>query len=359
MQKRTSLLLILLISLIASIKLYAQDSSGEQSVPKFEYIIDFSANFDNLEASGPYEASRTLFGAKLAPQIGIKVAENSKIMGGIDLIQNFGDSIFPSHIDYTLYYRYDGKKHGALFGSFPRQYSIMSYPRAFFREDYYFYNTNIEGMMFQLKDEDCATSAEFFYDWYGLNQTLRIDEFLLVGAIRYKIFDGDRFNIGGDLLLNHFKNDYYLEDSYLLERFQSDLFISSDLSNFFFKKLDKLELTLSMLTSSEHKRVLETETSWQHSIGGEIGLNGEYKGFGVQNDLYIGHGQMIYYDQYGTEFYPGSTFYAAKRYNRSNFYYEWKNRLVTICAQMIFHFTPDRVANQQMITLSVNLGEVF
>lgn len=322
---------------------------------KFDYIIDFGVNFDNLEGSNPYESTRTLFGAKLAPQVGFELAENHKIMAGADLVQNFGDSNFPTQIDYTLYYRFDNKKYGAIFGSLPRTYSIMEYPRSFFREDYYFYDTNIEGLMLQYKNEESATSAEFFYDWYGIDHDENIDQFLLVGAVRHKIVKNNLLTLGADMLLNHFLNENYLVDAYLLERFQSNIFLSSDLRDVISEELDFFELKAALLTCSENKRMHEVESGWNHATGVQVGLKVGYKRFGLTNDYYHGKGQMQYYEQYGTDFYPGSTFYAAESYNRADLFYEWKNSFLTLRADMIFHITPSTVANQQMLTVRINL----
>lgn len=320
---------------------------------ELEYKVNFDFLFDNLEESRPYEDTRSYLAVKLAPEIGVSFDDKHYLMGGFNMIQDMGDSIFPTKIEYTLYYNYKGDNFNVYLGSFPRIYSSTRYARSFFRDDYLFYNPNIEGLMAQYTSKNQRSSGEFFFDWYGMNQELRIDEFLLVGSFKQRLADSDLLNVGADLLLNHFKNDYYLVDSYLLERFQSNVYISSDISSFTNNTLSLLELKLALLTSSERKRILDTETSWQHSPGFQVGLSAIYKGFGVSNDLYIGKEQMLYYEQYGTSFYPGSTFYGAGRYNRADIFYTWRNRLVSVRADIIFHITPTTVANQQMLSFGL------
>lgn len=336
--------LLLATLLLVSSSAYAQ---------KFHYIVDFGFNFDNLESSDPYEPSRTLFRVKLAPQIGVKFGENHMLMAGADVLQTLGDSIFPTRADYTLYYRFRNENFGAVAGSFPRTYSVAKYPRSFFREDYCFLDTNIEGLMLQYTNTKKTGYAEFYFDWYGMNEKLRIDEFLLAASSEYTFFD-KKLIVGANLLLNHFKNDYYLGDAFLLERAQYNLYVGTDFQSFA-PKFEELRVTFGTLSSMEHKRILKGENPWTNSPGWQACISVIYKGFGLSNDFYFGKPQFIYHSQYGSEFYPGSPFYQAERYNRTNIFYKWGNKFLDLRADIIFHFDGKRVANQQMLTLSVHI----
>ena len=321
---------------------------------KLEYIIDFGFNFDNMESSKPYDDSRTLLGVKLAPQIGVSFGKEHRVMVGGDLIQMMGDSIFPSEIDYTIYYRFENKNFGALVGAFPREYSIAEYPLSFFREDYKFYDSNMEGIMLQYKNNKGNGYAELFLDWYGINHELRIDEFLVGASTRYSFYDNLLFT-GANMLLNHFKNDYILGDSFLLERAQYNIYVGSDLHHIV-PTMDKLSFSFGTNSSMERKRVLDRDTEWKNAMGWQLDIDAEYKGFGLENEFYFGASQFQYHQQYGSNFYMGSPFYQSPIYNRANFYYKWSNKFLSLRADFIFHFTEKTVSNQQMLTLAVNLN---
>lgn len=322
---------------------------------EFKYNIDFGFNFDNLESSTPYESTRTLLSAKVAPEIGVMIDGKHKFMIGGNLTQYMGDSEFPSIIDFTLYYNFQNRNFNTFLGLFPRSNSKTSYPRSFFRDDYLFYDANIEGIMAQYLSNNKKTTAELFFDWYGIDHEQNIDEFLIVGSFRQQLIK-KRLAVGADILLNHFLNEPFLIDCYLLERFQSNIYISTDLSDLISDKMSLFEIKAALLTSSENKRLHQSESRWQHSPGFQIGLDAIYRGFGLSNDYYRGAEQLIYYSQYGTEFYPGSTFYNSGNYNRTNIYYVWNNRFLSVRADLIFHITPTTFANQQMLTLKANIG---
>ncbi|MEG1649153.1 MAG: hypothetical protein RR277_04605, partial [Rikenellaceae bacterium] len=287
--------------------------SNGVNAQKFHYIVDFGFNFDNLESSDPYEPTRSLFRVKLAPQVGVKLGENHMLMAGADILQTLGDSIFPTRADYTLYYRFKNDNFGAVAGSFPRSYSVAHYPRSFFREDYCFFDTNIEGLMLQYANTKKTGYAEFFFDWYGMNEKLRIDEFLLAASSEYTFYD-KKLIVGANLLLNHFKKDYYLGDAFLLERTQYNLYVGTDLQSLA-PKFEELRVSFGTLSSMEHKRMLDRDTPWVNSVGWQANISVMIKGFGLSNDFYFGDPQFAYHSQYGSEFYPGLPFYQAKRYN--------------------------------------------
>ena len=328
-------------------------STIQANAQKLEYIVDFGFNFNNLESSLPYDNSRTLISTKLAPQIGVSFGAEHRLMVGADMIQIFGDKTFPTKIDYTMYYRFESENFGAMAGAFPRTYSLAEYPLSFFREDYKFFDTNMEGVMLQYQNDEKTAYTEFYLDWYGVDHAQRIDEFLIGASTRYSFCDELLFT-GANLLLNHFKNDIFLIDSYLLERLQYNIYLGADLQHLA-PSMDKLSISFGTNSSIERKRVLELDTSAKNSLGWQLDITAQYKGFGIENGLYCGDSQFLYHSQYGSSFYIGQPFYQAPIYNRSNIYYKWENDFLSLRVDMIMHFTPKTVANQQMITLGVNL----
>ncbi len=336
--------------------------SASTFAQKLEYEVDFGFNFDNLEGSLPYENTRTYMGAMIAPQIGFSLDEKNKVMVGGNLIQFMGDSLVPSLSDYTIYYKYDGENFNALLGAFPRSNSIATYPHSFFREDYSFYDPNMEGMMFQYENSKGSGIIELFLDWYGIDHEQRHDEFLFGGATRY--YTGNRnFFFGANIMINHFNNEeaLYLSDitssadqCHLLERMQTYIYAGADLKPLL-PTLDRLTLTLGLNNSAENKRFNEKESTWQHSPGLQLNLDANYKGFGIDNELYMGKSQFLYYGEYGSLFYMGSQFYRAKSYNRADLYYEKELGNISLRVDAIFHTTESGTANQQNITLKMKI----
>lgn len=323
----------------------------------FVYKLDFDFYFDNLEGSDPWYPTRTLFSVKLAPEVGLQMGRKHAFMVGANLIQDLGDSTFLTKADYTIYYRYLDHNFSALAGAFPRSYSIARYPKSFFREDWNFYNSNIDGLMLQYRNNRRTGYVEFFVDWYGQSQKYRIDEFMLTASSEYSFLNKALF-VGANGLLNHYKNDYKLQDSYLLERAFYNVYVGTDLS-FVLPFFDEARIGFGTLSSMEHKRHLEFETEWQNNIGWQADLSLKWKGLGLSNSFYFGDSQMIYFQQYGNDMYFGSPFYQSKRYNRTDLSYEWKKSFFSVKADVAIHVTPGYVANQEMLTLKVNLHQML
>lgn len=321
------------------------------------YRADYNFFFDNLENSGSYQSTRTLLAVSLAPEIGVAWDDRHSLMVGASMLQELGDSTFLTKANYIAYYKYSGDNFSLITGAFPRRYSIASYPNSFFCEASNFYNPTLGGVMMQY-DNGHNGYVELYADWYGADQGLRIDEFMVVGSTEYGFFD-KAFLVGGNMLLNHFKNEYYLEDSYLLERFLYNIYIGTDLSSKI-SALDEARISVGLLGSRENKRVLDTESQWQGYGGGSVDLALRYRGIGLKNSLYFGDGQMPYYSQYGGDkFYFGSPFYQSDLYNRTDIYYMWQRRFVALKANFIFNATDEGVGTQQMLTLNVNISQML
>lgn len=329
-------------------------AAGAQSLA---YRASFNFLFDNLEGSDPYADTRTLLALSLAPEVGINWDENHSLMVGASMIQDIGDSTSLTKTNLIAYYKYRGDRFSLLAGSFPRSYSQGSYPKSFFSESSNFYQPTIGGVMMQYNTNK-GGYMELYGNWYGANQELRIDEFMIVGATEFPVAKNSLF-VGGNVLLNHFKNDYFLEDSYLLERLLYNLYVGVNLQKFM-PYMQVASASVGLLGEMGRKRILDTETSWSSYPGGSFDIAFQWKGIGLKNSLYFGDGQMPYYGQYGGDkFYWGSPFYQAEIYNRSDIYYSWQRRFVAVKANMAFNATDAGLASQQLLTVSVNISQIL
>ena len=88
--------------LCSSLHVYASGPFEKNRKADFAYDVDFEMNFDNREYDpSSFSRSRTIFGARLTPAVGLKLNERSggehRLMFGIDVMKDFGDSpISPS-----------------------------------------------------------------------------------------------------------------------------------------------------------------------------------------------------------------------------------------------------------------------
>lgn len=347
MIKKIFLIALVLFSSITGVK--AQE---------FAYKVDFGVLFDNLEGSDPYDATRTLFTAKLVPEIGVQIGGKHRIMAGAVMLQNLGDDNFLTDADYIVYYNFSDENFDVFAGSFSRANSIGTYPTSFFREDYLFTDNNIEGVMAQYVPNKKNGFVELYVDWYGQNQEIRTDEFLFVGSTEFS-FHNNLIFFGANALVNHFKNSFFLEDAELYERALYNVYLGTDLS-YLMPKLDRFKISLGTNSSMEHKRfeAPEDEEPWTNNLGWQFNVDVNWKGLGLKNEFYFGDSQLMYYEQYGNDMYWGNQFYQAKRYNLTELYYEKTWKCVSLKAGMKFHMTPGQVANQQVVTLKVNINQI-
>lgn len=332
-------------------------SGAVKGQENFVYKVDFGFYFDNLEASDPWEGSRTRFAVKLAPEAGIRLGEKHTFMVGADMVQDLGDSTFLTKADYTVYYRFKNDNFGVYAGAFPRSNSIAKYPLSFFREEFNFFNSNIDGLMLQYQNRGRTGYVELFIDWYGQNQKLRIDEFMICGSSEYTFLD-KLFLAGINASMNHYKNDYKLKDSYLFERNYYNVYVGTDLAKIL-PFLSEARVTFGTMSSMERKRFLEQESSWINHLGWQLDVALRWKGFGLRNAYYFGDSQMMYYRQYGGDLYWGSPFYQSDRYNRTDISWQWKKKFLSVKADFVFHYTPaGGVSTQQLFVLGFNLHQM-
>lgn len=344
---------------------FSQEENTKISTPtplKFIYDFDFNFLLDNTEESQNIWPTRTLFAASLFPEIGINFYNQNLKIGGY-FINNMGES-YPTKSALTLSYDFTHDNIKGYFGIFSKKYWIGEYSNLFFRKDFLFYNPLTNGIMFQYTPKTIDLQAEFIFDWYGGNIQKRIDEFLTQGYVNKNFLDKKLF-VGGSFLLYHFKNDEFLNldgnnfDTYLLDRFYYQIFIGTNLASLA-PQFEKLQIKFSNLSSMERKRRLSSGLDpFSNQIGWQLDTQLQYKGFGIDNAIYFGDKQFKYFNQYGENFYAGIPFYQSNLYDRSEIYYEYKNKYLTSRFSFIFHFTKEGFYHQQMLTLNLDTHKLL
>ena len=89
MKKRLHIIILLLLSQMASFAGGRHSESKDKDI-SFVYDVDFEMNFDNRELyRSAFSESMTIFGARLAPEVGLSFSESEStshfIMAGIDV----------------------------------------------------------------------------------------------------------------------------------------------------------------------------------------------------------------------------------------------------------------------------------
>lgn len=341
-----------------------KDSNKLPSDLHFIYGFDFTFFADNLEDSFPYWDTRTLLQASIFPEIGLHFYGQNLRVGGY-YIMNMGEKIphFPQNVGLSLYYDTHYKNFSGYFGIFPRKHWIGVYPNLYYRKDFLLQNPMTNG--FGLQYQNKGLKAEFIFDWYGGNLQKRIDEFLAQGFLQQNLWHDNIF-LGASFLLYHTKNDELLnplntiKDVWLLDRLYYNAFVGFDLQKRFMPYMDSIYLSLGVLGSVERKRRHSSGLDpFSNSLGLDFMLKAQYKGFGVENSLYYGQGQMKYFSEYGESLYWGLPFYQARFYDRMEMYWEYKNAYSSTRFSFIFHFTDTKIANTQMLTIVLDTHELL
>ena len=98
-----------------------------QTKVSFAYDTDFLLYFDNREYDRtPPQRSQTIFGVRLAPEIGVQIADSTesthKLMAGVSYNQPFGASWGDITVKPTIYYRIETKGFDLNLGFVPYRY---------------------------------------------------------------------------------------------------------------------------------------------------------------------------------------------------------------------------------------------
>lgn len=367
------------------------DSSLSRSPTKFVGSIGFGMLLDNLEGDNALWATRTLWAVKLAPELGVIIADRRGREHGIYLgaygLQNMGETRFPTKANLTAYYTYQGGRWRAYAGIFPRERLQGEYPLLFFRRDFFFFQPNANGLALQIPRRDYERvnlSGEFVFDWYGGNLAKRYDEFFALGELRLDALH--LLYIKAHALLYHIKNAELLAqnsfaqngalnpsdtaksnpaqgDTQLLDEILYNISVGLDFAKRFPNArdfgLERAELSLSALGSLERKRYANALGDFYVGAGGEISAKLQFKGFGIEESYYFGKPQMRYFGEYGESVYNGLPFYQASNFNRLNAYYEYRNDFLRVNVGFMFYTFNSTLALQQMLTLTLDTQKVF
>ncbi len=360
---------------------------------RFTYDVGFEMNFDNREFyRSSFSESMTIFGARLTPTVGVEIpydrgSVNHKLMFGIDIMKNFGQS--PVHAlvpgapeeeldpkqnnlnlfrEITMYYRLDKRFDRTALqlyaGIFPRKTMAGSYSEAFFSDSLKFYDNNLEGLLIKVRRPKAY--YEIGCDWMGHKGLARKEKFMVFFAGEGAITRFFRLGYSGYML--HFAGSDKARgvvDNVLLNPYaRFDLGYKMNFQEF--------SIRLGWLQALQNDR--EFVGHYVFPGGGEIDIAMKKWDVAVRNNLFFGSDMMPYYnstdtagDKYGSRLYLGNPFYRihddvpktyAGTYNLLEFAYEPRiGNLLTLKVAARFHFhNMTYSGTQQLVGILFNLN---
>ena len=382
---------ICILTFTALNSLVSAEPFEKERALKFAYDVDFEMNFDNREyAPSAFSGSRTIFGARLTPSVGLKLNETSggehRLMFGIDVMKDFGDSpVQPSlaqpgnteelsrkkeNLDLfheiTLYYKYlfsKGKSDIAITaGIFPRRFLGGDYSRAFFSDSLRFYDNNIEGLL--LKFRRPASSFEVGCDWMGMAGVDRRERFMIFSSGAGEV--SRLVSLGYSAYMYHFAGS--ANAGGVVDNILVNPYLKVDFSRLA-PVMQTLYLSAGWLQSLQNDR--ELVHKYVAPGGAEIVAGIGKWNVSVVNRLFYGENMMPYYNSVGTggrkyasDLYFGDPFYRVRDAGGWRFYdrleVAWEPGLsdfVDLKVAAVLHFSGGFTGWQQLVSVHFNLQE--
>lgn len=338
---RSNYLLVIFLSL--SLQVFSQD---------LFWKAGFNTFFDNTEFSqSKYKIPQTMAGLNLAPEVGLTWDSVHILAAGAGLIHDFGSKDQAGWVYLTAYYEFRRERYRFIMGSFPRAVTIGRYPRIFFQDSVSYYRPNINGIFWEMHDE--KFNVNLWLDWTSQISVKDREAFFMGFSGRYNI---DRFYLQHYAYIFHFTGDL----NPLIDRgvYDNGLFLSTagiDLSGL--SVLEVADINAGYLAGTERDRL--GENKWRFNNGFYLDAVFESKFAGIRNTLYLGEGQMSFYNDHGNELYWGDPVYRAGNHDRADFYFKFINdRTVDLRLTYSLHFAEGRVFHEQMLKATVNLSNL-
>lgn len=212
-----------------------------------------------------------------------------------------------------MYYKARGKRFTFYGGIFPRKNLLGRYGLNIFAPYYWFIDPNARGFLLQFQNHYSPSKpyyghAEFMLDWFGGNcyNTCKfgrnpygnaMDRFQMNGSVAYNFFK-DLLGIGGYFVLFHNEDKYLLNGAdgmqfnekkaidnnniYLMDRLYFNAYIGTsllDIAPF----MEKLNASFGMVSESSRLRQIHNNVPFMNSVGGQLDVEIQYKGFGIHN----------------------------------------------------------------------------
>ena len=333
-----------------------KSSFHAQAQEKVEAVWDasFDLFFDNREYHSPFTPSQTLFGLRLAPEIGIRFDQDHSIMTGINFLAEFGAHPGVEAKDYIAYYQYKGKRLSCYGGLIPRAKSIASYTRAIFNDSIYYYAPILSGLLLQYKGE--SGYVEFGLDWNSKITNTDREKFLLFLGSRFHIHS---FYAGLQASLYHHSQtllyDGVVDNMLLFPHIGLDLAETT--------RFERFNVQAGWMQAFQNDRTFVGK--YVSPSGLQLDVSLQKWRIGIDNTLYAGQNLMPYWEaparnyDYGPGLYWGEPFYRTDSiYNRMELY--WQPHIgdrFFLRLSSVHHYDGHCWSWQQKLRFVVNLGK--
>lgn len=330
--------------------------SSTISAQKFIYYVDFLTFFDNRESHIPSYPSKTLFGTRLSPEIGVEFNDsiygNHQLIAGVSYIQPFGSTWRDIRLNPTIYYRYRQNGFNISLGFIPWRNIRTSLPDYLFNDSLSYFSPNIQGVHFGYSSRHGF--AEFIADWRGMQsiETREAFRLILTGEYHYQWFF-----TGGNAQLNHLANRLNppVRDG-VYDDITAQPFIGFNFSQL--TPLDTLALRTSYIFSYQRDRK-HNQLFINHGLLAEFSI--KWRFLEAKNTLYIGDPLMPLYPQYGSLLNQGESIYQHRIYNKTEFsVYILQFPFVDVRFSWNLHYAQNQpLAHQQLLTAHFNLNNLI
>ena len=314
----------------------------------------FDFFFDNREYKSELNWPQSLFGARIAPELGVSWDGRHSIMLGYSMLANFGAKPFETDNEIFGYYQYDSPKFKAYAGVIPRYKEIGDYPSAFLSDSVRYFDPNLTGLLLQYQGG--RGYVEFGCDWNSMITNEKREKFLLfsAGRIRYGLFYA-----GYHLTMYHHAGTY-LEDG-VVDNVLIHPHVGLDLAEV--ARMEKLSVQAGWLQAFQNDRKYVGEYVTPH--GFQLEIKAQKWKFGIFNTLYAGKNLMPYYMtdnpslDYGPGLYWGEPWYRTNRiYDRLELYWQpLCNETMKLRVASVHHYDGHKWGWQQKVLFTVNLGQ--
>lgn len=323
---------------------------------KFVYDLDFLFYFDNREYHSPYSDAQTLLGARLSPEIGVSIDDNTqglhRLMAGAQYCQPLNKNFLDAKLMPTLYYQYKKKGYNLHFGAVPYRKLMHTLPEFYLSDSINYAHPNLYGALVQITGK--RGFLELYCDWYGLQSRTTREAFQLMvdGEFRAKVFYA-----GGYISLTHLANKAAPEPRLgVCEKFSVNPLVGINLSPI--TPLDSFTVQAGYIFGYNRER----ETATQHiSHGVHADIYLQWRFLALRNNFFYGNNFMPFFKELGAEFHRGNPFFQSKIYNRTDLIvYLFRKDFVECRFAWNIHYTPnDKIGHQQQIILQFNLGKAL
>ncbi len=340
MMKRFALILQ---ALVATISLGAQTPT---------WGLDFESVFDNREGDGNMTSSKTYFFTRLAPEVGLRLSDESRIAGGVVWYQPIGCEWEGHRISPTLYYRYEGTAWRFSMGMFPRKQLREEMPGFLWSDSMAYHQANIRGALVQYVDGRSFMDA--YLDWRGMQTRSQREAFNIVAHAQWHPRPGDFF-VGAHAMMNHLARRAEDPDDQdgVVDNFVFNPYVGIDLGRRAVA-MDSLMIRGGAVVNVDRDRKFDNR--WRVPVGGWLEVMARYRWLGVKNTLYAGGKLFPHYSTYGPLLYQGEPYFQSSFYNRTDLYlYILSRREVNLTAALDFNAAKGSFEFYQRLILTVSL----